>query len=206
MLIERYQRLDELIKRNNLLQNAHNFKSMTSVNASADKVSAVRDGRRADDSNLPGSGHPSLIGLTQPINPYELNSEQRLKSGPGSIAWAGNGANSMMKNFGSMLRQLKGSNISQTGQSGAKEEQHESITTEPARAGMPEVMEYDNKNVRKESEPAIEEEIMERSQASRQNDAAHDSLVSRITMLENELAEAKQRLEIGSDLLQTLFK
>ena len=57
---------------------------------------------------------------------------------------------------------------------------------------MPEVMEYDNnRNVRKESEPKIEEEFMEHSQASNKNDAAYDTLVSRITMLENELAEAK---------------
>ena len=32
------------------------------------------------------------------------------------------------------------------------------------------------------------------------------TLVERISVLENELAVAKQRLEIGSDLMQDLFK
>ena len=45
MLIERYQRLDELIKKNNMLQNTQNTKSMASVNASADKNSARREAR-----------------------------------------------------------------------------------------------------------------------------------------------------------------
>ena len=71
---------------------------------------------------------------------------------------------------------------------------------------MPEVVEYDNKTAEREEEAQIEEEFHERSQPSGKNSAAQETLVKRITLLENELAEAKQRLDIGSDLLQTLFK
>ena len=57
MLIERYQRLDELIKKNDLLQSAQNTKSMASVNASADKHSAKHDakGIRGQPERLAGS-------------------------------------------------------------------------------------------------------------------------------------------------------
>lgn len=49
----------------------------------------------------------------------------------------------------------------------------------------------DKDNEERGSEAQIEEEFMERSLPSGKNTAAHESLVNRITVLENELAEAK---------------
>ena len=59
---------------------------------------------------------------------------------------------------------------------------------------------------KKSTKPMLDIPLINTEESIRPDVYQDPTLVERISVLENELAIAKQRLEIGSDLMQDLFK